>query len=203
MTILRMLPGLALAALLALPALAQPSTPPQKVRGEIAKVEGDSITVKTRSGNMQEIMLMEKTGIKGVIKAKFSEVVAEKFVGIASQPQPDGSLKAIEVVVFPEAMRGTAEGHFAWDLTSGSMMTNANVAAAVKSMDGRELTLAPKDHASVKIMVPQDVPIVTFIDSDKSKLVPGAKVFVVAAKQSDGSLSALFVAVGVNIAPPM
>lgn len=195
--------GLALAALLVLPVLAQQAAPPQRIRGEIAKVEGGMVTVKTHSGEMVSIMTTEKTAVAGVKKTDFSEVSTGKFVGIASQPQPDGSLKAIEVLVFPEAMRGRNEGHYPWDLAPKSMMTNANVSATVESKDGRELTLSPKGHDAVKVTVPENVPVVTFGPADKSQIVPGAKVFVVAAKQADGSLNALFVAVGMGIMPPM
>jgi len=195
--------GLTFAALLVLPVLAQQASPPQRIRGEIAKIEGDMVTVKTRTGEMVSVKTTEKTGVAGIKKTDFSEVSTGKFVGIASQPQPDGSLKAIEVLVFPEAMRGRNEGHYPWDLTQGSMMTNANVSAAVESKDGRELTLTPKGHDAVKVTVPENVPIVTFGPADKSMIVPGAKVFVVAAKQPDGSLNALFVAVGMGIMPPM
>ena len=55
------------------------------------------------------------------------------FVGAATMPQPDGTLIALEVLVFPEAMRGSGEGHYAWDLKPGSMMTNATVIDVVTS----------------------------------------------------------------------
>jgi hypothetical protein len=54
-------------------------------------------------------------------------------------PQPDGSQKAIEVHIFPEAMRGTGEGHYAWDLQADSTMTNANVEETIAGVDGTDL----------------------------------------------------------------
>jgi hypothetical protein len=50
--------------------------------------------------------------------------------------QPDGSLNAVEVHIFPESMRGTREGHYPWDLQPQSTMTNANVEQVVSAVDG-------------------------------------------------------------------
>ena len=61
-----------------------------------------------------------------------------KFVGTAAMPGADGSLAALEVLVFPEAARGTGEGHSQWDLQPGSTMTNATVTAVRPApRDGR------------------------------------------------------------------
>src|SRR5271157_4982172 len=64
---------------------------------------------------------------------------AGDFVGIASMPKPSGGDGAIEVLVFPAALKGTGEGSYPWDLKPGSTMTNATVANAVKDIDGRTL----------------------------------------------------------------
>jgi len=102
-------------------------------------------------------------------------------------PQPDGSMTALEVHILPEAMSGTGEGHYPWDLRAQSTMTNGNVDQAVTAADGHTLTLKYKDGEK-KIFVPADAPIVAYEPGDKSDLKPGAKVFVIAAKQPDGTL---------------
>jgi hypothetical protein len=105
--------------------------------------------------------------------------------------------------VFPEAMRGAGEGHYPWDLQPESTMTNATVAAVVSASAGRELTVIYKGE-SQKIMVPADVPVVTFEPSDRSMLTPGAHVFLTAQRAADGSLTAARVAVGKDgLVPPM
>jgi len=195
--------SLALLCLLALPALAQqPAAPPQRIRGDIAKVEGYMVTVKTRGGDMVTVKLAEKLAVAGVKKADFTDVAQGKFVGVASRPQPDGSLVALEVLIFPETSRGSNEGHYPWDLAPDSMMTNANVAATVESMNGRVLTLTPKGE-SVKVVVPPNVPVVTFVAGERAMIVVGAHVLVVAVKGADGSLTSGRVLVGVDIVPPM
>ena len=60
------------------------------------------------------------------------------------QQNSAGKLVALEVLVFPEAGRGTSEGHFEWDLAPGSTMTNANVDTVVEAVEGRKLKLSYK-----------------------------------------------------------
>jgi hypothetical protein len=119
-------------------------------------------------------------------------------------PQTDGSHRAIEVHIFPEAMRGTGEGHRPWDLMPKSTMTNANVEQAVTGVDSRTLTLKYKDGEK-KIVVPAEAAIVTYAPGEKSDLKPGVKIFIAGAtKQPDGSLLAPRINFGKDgITPPM
>jgi hypothetical protein len=137
------------------------------------------------------------------VKASLADVAIGSFVGIAALPQPDGSLEAIEVLIFPEAARGTGEGHYAWDLLPESTMTNATVADTVAAVGGRTLTLKYKDGEK-KITVPPAAPVVTLDPGDASLLKPGAAVFIPARKEADGTLAAGRVLVGRDgLVPPM
>jgi len=109
-------------------------------------------------------------------------------VGVTAMPRADGSQSALEVHIFPEAMRGTGEGHYPWDLRPQSTMTNANVEQVVTAVDGQTLTLKYKDGEK-KILVPANTPIVVYVPGNKSDLKPGAKVFIAAVKQPDGTWS--------------
>ena len=105
--------------------------------------------------------------------------------------------------MFPEAMRGAGEGHYAWDLEPGSMMTNGTVTGAVEAKSGRELSLTFKGGSN-KISVPPGVPIVTFASADRADLKPGAPVMFGATKNAAGELAASRITVGTNgVAPPM
>ena len=46
------------------------------------------------------------------------------YIGVTATPGEGGELKAMEVHIFPEAMRGTGEGFHPFDLAPGSTMTN-------------------------------------------------------------------------------
>ena len=140
-----------------------------------------------------------------VVTIDLAAIKQGAFIGTASMPQPDGTLTALEVLVFPEAMRGSGEGHYAWDLKPGSMMTKATVAevATLTQTHGRQLSLKYKDGEKTMV-VPEDVPIVTFEPGERAMLLPGAHIVLTAAKQPDGSLTAGARGGGKNgLVPPM
>lgn len=187
-----------------LPALAAAQSPNVRLRGAIEKFDGNALILKERRGGTVTVRFTDKTAVGGLVAATLADIGPGKFVGTAALPQADGSLRALEVVIFPEAMRGTGEGHFPWDLQPQSTMTNATVADVIGAVQGRTLTLRYKDGEK-KVVVPADVPIVTFAPADRSRLTPGAHVFIGAAQlQADGSYAATRVTVGLNgLIPPM
>ena len=174
-----------------------------RIRGTIAGVDGQLLVIKARDGNEVKVRLTDNAMIVAVIKASLADIKQGSFVGVTGMPQPDGSQRALEVHIFPEAMRGTGEGHRPWDLRPSSTMTNATVDQKVTAVDGPTLTLKYKDGEK-KIVVPADCPIVTYAPGDKSELKPGAVIFINAAtKQVDGSLQAPRINVGRDAPPPM
>jgi hypothetical protein len=82
------------------------------------------------------------------------------------------------------------EGHRPWDMGPGATMTNALVSAVVQSTEGREMTLTYKG-GSQKLVVPEGVPVIIAKPGNRSLLVPGAAVTVVAENGADGSMTAL------------
>jgi hypothetical protein len=174
-----------------------------RLRGTIESGDGSSYVVKTRDGAEQKVALAPNAQVAGVVKASLTDVKSGSFVGITAMAQPDGTQRALEVHIFPEAMRGTGEGHTPWDLQPNSTMTNGNIADAVTAVDGQTLMVKYKDGEQ-KIFVPTTAPIVSYIVSDKSDLKVGAKVFIVAAKQPDGTLQGRAWRVGRDgVTPPM
>jgi hypothetical protein len=182
-------------------ALAQEA--PARVRGTIDRVEGDVLIVKARGGGELRLKLKENAMVVALIKASLADIKQGSYVGVSGMPQPDGSQKALEVHIFPESMRGVGDGHRGWDLQASSTMTNGNVEQTVASASGQVLMLKYKDGEK-KIVVPADIPIVSYVPGDRSELAPGASIFVAAAvKQPDGTLEAPRVNVGRGVAPPM
>lgn len=176
--------------------------PPVRVRGTVEAVNGPVLSVKSRDGSMVKVKLTDNVVVRAVVKASLTDIKAGSFVGVTGMPQADGSQKAVEVHIFPEAMRGTGEGHRPWDLQPNSTMTNANVDVAVAGVNGPELTLKYKDGEK-KVIVPPGIPIVTYAPSDKTELKPGAQIFIGATtKLEDGSLEASAVSVGRDGVPP-
>jgi hypothetical protein len=175
-----------------------------RVRGTIDRVEGPLYVVKARDGTELKVALMDNGIVVALVKASLSDIKPGLFVGSTGMPLPDGSQKAIEVHIFPEAMRGTGEGHYPWDLQADSTMTNANVEESVASVDGQALTLKYKTGEKKIIVTPQTA-IVTYNPGDKADLKPGTKIFIGAAKkQPDGTLQAARINYGKDgITPPM
>jgi hypothetical protein len=175
----------------------------QRPRGTIERIDGSTYVVTARDGAELGVMLADNPQIVGVVKASLSDIKQGSFVGITAMPQADGSQSALEVHIFPEAMRGSGEGHYPWDLRPQSTMTNANVDQIVAAVDGQTLTVKYKDGEK-KIFVPADTPIVAYVPGDRSDLKPGAKVFIVAVKQPDGTLHGRAWRVGRDgVTPPM
>jgi len=176
---------------------------PVRVRGVIEALDGTQLTVKLRDGDPVKIKLADNYAVAVVVPTDLASIKPGSFIGTAAMKQADGSLVALEVLVFPEAMRGTGEGHYPWDLQPESTMTNATVATLADSPKGRQMTLTFKGESN-QVIVPPGVPIVTFEPGDKALLKPGAKVFVGTTKAADGSLSAGRVNVGKDgLTPPM
>jgi outer membrane lipoprotein SlyB len=197
--------GAALAAmcLLAAASASAQTAAPVRVRGTIASINGQDLTVKSRDGNTVAIKLAPDVAVTAVVKADMSDITVGKFVGIAALPQGSEPERALEVLIFPESARGSGEGHYAWDLMPESTMTNATITDAVDKVDGRTLTLKHKD-GETRIAVPKDVPIVTFAPGDRALLIADAGVMVPAVKQPDGTMTAARILVGKDgVKPPM
>jgi hypothetical protein len=198
--------GAGFALLLAASAsFAQQQASTVRVRGTIEAVDGPTLTIKSRDGQTTyHVKLADNVSIRGIIKASLADIKQNSFIGVTGMPQADGSQKAVEIHIFPEALRGTGEGHRPWDLTPNSTMTNATVAQMVKGVEADEITLKYKEGEKKIVVVPSTA-IVTYLPGDKSELKPGAKVFISAAnKKEDGTLETAAISVGRDgITPPM
>lgn len=176
---------------------------PRRIRGTIDALSGRDLALTTREGGKVTVRLAENAGVSAVRKMALADITPGTFIGTAAEPGPDGVWRALEVLVFPEAMRGTGEGHFAWDLTPSSSMTNATVNSAVQGNDGKSLTLTARGQR-VQVMVPPEVPVVTLIPAAMEDLRPGAQVFLSATPAADGTLNAARVTVAKDgVVPPM
>jgi hypothetical protein len=175
-----------------------------RVRGTIESVDGQTLDVKGRDGTPIKVKLADDVRVLAVDKKSLADVKQGVFVGITAMPQPDGTQKAVEIHIFPEALRGTGEGHRPWDIMPNSTMTNANIDNAVTSIDGQELVLKYKDGEK-KFIVRANIEVVMFAPAAVADLKPGEKIFVVAGKkQPDGTIAAPSIVVGRNgVNPPM
>jgi hypothetical protein len=177
---------------------------PVRLRGTIERIDGPVFIVKTRDGAEQKLTLTDKPIFVAIVKSTVADIKPGMFVGSTALPQPDGRLRAIEVHIFPEAMRGTGEGHRDWDLKPKSTMTNANVEQTVAGVDGQMLTVKYKGGEK-KLVVTPETSVVTYVPGDRSELKPGVQIFISAAeKQTDGTLRTSRITYGKDgLTPPM
>jgi hypothetical protein len=201
LTVIRLLAATAVFSA-AMPAV-QAQDKPVRVRGTIERIEGDTYLVKARDGAELKVKLPDNVMVVSLTKASLADIKQGSYVGVSGMPQPDGSQKALEVHIFPEAMRGAGDGHRGWDLQPSSTMTNGAVEQTAASTDGHVLTLKYKDGEK-KIVVTPETPIVLYVPGEKSELKPGAPIFISAAtRQPDGTLQSPRINVGRGVAPPM
>ena len=195
-----LLTSLALACTSSL-ALAQETV---RLRGAIEGVDGKTYTVKTRDGQSVKVVLGDKPVFVAIVKSSMADIKPGTFVGVTALPESDGSLRAVEVHIFPEAMRGTGEGHRPWDLAPQATMTNANVETAVSAVHGQTLSVKYKDGEKT-IKVTPETAVVSFAPGDQADVKAGTKIFIAAAqKQPDGSLQTQRINYGEDgLTPPM
>jgi hypothetical protein len=197
---------IALTGLIAVPALAQtppPQNPPVRIRGTVEKLDGHNLTVKSRDGESVAITLADNVGIVYLVKKSMADIKSGDYLASTGIKGTDGKIHAIEVRIFPEALRGAGEGQFPWDLKPDTVMTNATAGQISKSPDGNVVTVTYKGTTSDYTIDPT-TPIFTYDQGDTSLLVPGAAVFVVATKKDGGTLTAArLTAEKDGVKPPM
>src|SRR3977135_3976252 len=176
-------------------AIAQQPPSPSRVRGTIEGVDGEVLSVKSRSGEDFKLHMAGDLRVVGIAKISLSDIKVGSFIGTTTVPGPDGGNNAVEVHVFPEDMRGTGEGSRPYDLKPNSSMTNATVAESVVGNDGHTLLIKYKDGEK-KVVVSPDTPVVPYVPAGKPDLKPGAKVIAFMKKLPDGSFETNRVSVG-------
>lgn len=200
---------------LAFPASALAQAAAARISGDVVALDGGTLQLKTRTGQLLSIRLAEKMRVMSRAASDLTHLATGMYVGTTAKPQPDGTLLASQISVFPEAQRGTGEGHGPMDSLPGSTMTNATVSALTSARaPGSTMTnatvaqVAGFDHAlklTLKyaggeqvVMVPDATPIIVSEIADRSLLTPGAHVVVYASRQPDGSLVSERISVGKN-----
>lgn len=177
-----------------------------RVRGSIEKIDGDMLMVKSRDGSDLKLKLKDNAAVRGIIKASLADIKSGTGVGITSMPQADGSLKAVEIHIFP-AGQNFNSFHGNWDLMPGSTMTNGPVQTSVAGVDGQILTVQYKAGDKTeekKITVTAQTIIVGYAPATKADLKVGQRIFVAnAPRLPDGTIEVASISYGKEVPPPM
>lgn len=156
-----------------------------RIRGTIAAVDGNVLSVKSRDGKDLRLHLAPDVAISTPKAVKLSELPPNAYVGVTAMRKGD-RLVAVEVHTIPPQAK---PGHTPWDLEPGSTMTNANLTGIAQVSGGNEITVNYQG-GSQKIFVPDGTPVVTSVPGTRADLKPGEYIFVVAQHQADGKLVA-------------
>ena len=191
-----------LTALLLCPGLVLAQPPPGVARGEVAALDHDNLVLKVADGTIETIALAKDWTVTVLKPVNIEAIQPGSFIGTAEMPQKNGTGRSLEVHVFPPGVKA-GEGHYAWDLREGSMMTNGTVGKVTSRANGREL-LVTYPNGQRRIVVPKDVPIVQFTNGERTLIKPGVPAFLIVVKSPTGALTSNGVAIGVDGAkPPM
>ena len=175
---------LLLLALVLVSTAAFAQTPP-RVRGELAAIDGNLLSIRAPGGAVA-VELSDKTQLLFMQPIRIEDIKAGDFLAVTSHKRPDGTLAAYEVRRMPKPV---SPGHRPFDGRDDQTMTNATVAATVESASARELTLTYEGGAQ-KIVVPPSAFLAMLVPGQRSQLVPGTIVSIAVAPGADGKLTA-------------
>lgn len=168
--------------------IAMAQAPGARLRGEVEAVNGTTMMLKATDGREIKVALAPGFSVGGMVAAMASDIAKGSFIGVGAKPQADGTLLAVQVVIFPESMRGTGEGHRPWGVLPDATMTNATVAETVSKVDGANLVLS-YPGGEQKVAITPEATILMAAPAEASELKPGAQVAMTASRQADGSYS--------------
>ena len=185
--------------------------------------------MQTADGATDTLSLTSATRYTLVNKASLNQILPESYIGTAAKGT-GANMIALEVVIFPPAMRGAGEGHYPWDplpdvtaaetgtsssMTSGSVasvmptpskvhssMTNGSVQTVSALPGAKQISVVYKGGKQIILVLPS-TPVVTITPADRAALTQGAAAFAV-AQEDNGKLSAAYIAIGAKgVTPPM
>jgi hypothetical protein len=204
---------------------------PERVRGTVTAVSTGEVTVTTATGKIT-MQAGPDTKYLTVVRSDLDHIAAGSYIGVAAKNVGEKQV-AVDVLIFPPAMKGAAEGHFGWDrmpdttlaggahtastMTNGSVATAAedgNAATATSSMTNGSVASASQSGAVKQvtltykggqqtILVPPTAPVVTLQPGTGSDLRVGDKVFANAIVDGGKTTAVLFLVGSPSFAPPI
>src|SRR5580700_6202269 len=170
------------------------------VIGKAESVTDSSIDVQTGSGVVHVDIARPLTTYKQ-IPSDLRHVTSTSYVGVASTEQADGKEVAKQIIIFPEELRGAAEGSVLTDppgATTHSRMTNGSVSrpaashsrmtnGTVQKSNGTTLVVSYQD-GSQTISVPPNVPV-TEVAPERVTFSDGDVIYAATEKRPDGTLT--------------
>src|SRR5205807_6473431 len=170
------------------------------VIGKVQSVTDSSIDVQTGSGVVHVGITRPLTTYKQ-IPSDLSHVTSTSYVGVASTEQVNGKEVAKQIIVFPEELRGAAEGSVLTDppgATTHSRMTNGSVSRPAAShsrmtngtvQKGSGTTLVVQYQDGSKTIAVPAIVAVTLVAPENVTLAGGDTIYLTTNKLPDGTLT--------------
>jgi hypothetical protein len=177
-----------------------------EVRGTVVSVSPTQLVIKADTGTVT-VALTQPFHLYTRAPSDLAHVKENSFIGVTTLKQPDGSERATEIHIFPEALRGVGEGSRMMSpdtranpsrMTNGSVapsrMTNGTASQSrmsngnVSSTNGSTLVVQYAG-GSQTVTVPPKTPVTELKLASKA-IAAGDRVVVLAMRASDGSLTA-------------
>ena len=167
------------------------------ISGTVERVSAGELAIKPRTENdVMTVKLVQPFHLYARVPGDLSHLKDTAFVGVTSVKQPDGTERASAIGILPEELRGVGEGSYMMNTPAGatpSRMTNGAVSQSrmsngiAKREDASTLTVQYEGGVQ-KITVPADTSVNEY-QITPTKPAAGDRVFLLARKASDGSLS--------------
>lgn len=100
--------GAALALIATTSAAWAQQSPPVRIRGQIEKVDGNNLTIKSRDGAALHVKLADNARLMAFVPASLADIKPNSYIGVAAMPQPDGTQKAVSVHIFSSRCAASA-----------------------------------------------------------------------------------------------
>jgi len=178
----------------------QAAPPLSGIIGAVQSFTGSSLEIMTKSGVVRVNVNQPLTTYKQ-IPSDLSHVTSTSYAGVGSIEQADGTERATQILIFPEELRGAAEGSVITDAAPGatthSRMTNGSVSRPAASHSrmtngtvhkGSGTTLVVQYQGGSKsISVPANVPVAE-VAPQQVTLAKGDVVYAATEKLPNGTL---------------
>jgi len=182
----------------------------QRIRGKIDAYDPATRMLNLTTIDKKPILVELEPDVRVIYDArlKLTDLKTGDFIGSTTLKAADGKLRAQEVHLFPDVMRGAGEGQYpASEAKPNRLMTNATVSAVTAAaankgtitLNYRGATAAADGTCSgransgagctgnAEILVAPGIPVIGIMVGDESLLVPGAAVSVSAMPGIDGT----------------
>jgi hypothetical protein len=175
-------------------AKAQTANRLDRVSATVVKLDGQMLTLKAASGKDMSVTLPPNARVLRSRPGAIADVKPGEFLGCTALEGPDGKLRAKEIHILPEPLRGVSEGHYPWGSQAKTTMTNGNIEQVAGITDGHVIKVSYRGGKSDIEIIPP-VPVTVIEITGRDMLKPGTRITMFEHKNADGSETPQFISI--------